>query len=385
MSRALTDVGMITSQTPGWQAEVDAFIQSAGEHAVVVSDLCRLLFPATERYLGSNTTYPSNWLPIWRKNRQVANRDVLAIYLSKQLPPGTVPAATVDMAVLTMARKELFQAMVDNLSADDLDDFLTRLAGYADDITPAAVLPGCTVLLGLYPRLRSQSKGFLDVGPEIAVDRVVLQLLRQVDDEAERTRIVEELCTGGLTPGSGLLYPRVVGRIRTRAAHPRRRVQSGSSGRFARAPSRQYGAGGGRAGTAVALATGLAEDPATAGTSITSRRRRRRRAVGFTSAQVRPGGRERGERTEQALRWQPLNRVAMTRRSQPWWIGWRCPRGRPAPYVVAHLWASAGRLPELSADDGPGDKAGHQPSKRSSVRSAADGPPFLSALSPPMR
>ena len=77
-----------------------------------------------------------------------------------------------------MARKELFQAVVDSLSADDLDDFLARrLAGCEDEIAPAAVLPGCTVLLGLYPRLRSQSKGFLDVGPEFAVDRVVLQLL----------------------------------------------------------------------------------------------------------------------------------------------------------------------------------------------------------------
>jgi hypothetical protein len=195
MSRALTDVGMITSQTPGWQAEIDALVQCADEHAAVVSDLCRLLFPATERYLGSNTTYPSNWLPIWRKNRQVAHPDVLAIYLSKQLPPGTVPAATVEMAVLTMARKELLQAVVDSLSTDDLDDFLARLAGYEDEIAPAAVLPGCTVLLELYPHLRSQSKGFLDVGPEFAVDRVVLQLLHRVSDEAERTRAVEELCT----------------------------------------------------------------------------------------------------------------------------------------------------------------------------------------------
>ena len=81
------------------------------------------------------------------------------------------------MAILTMARKELFQAVVDSLSADDLDDFLARLAGCEDEIAPAAVLPGCTVLLGLYPRLRSQSKVFLDVGPEFAVDRVVLQLL----------------------------------------------------------------------------------------------------------------------------------------------------------------------------------------------------------------
>jgi KAP family P-loop domain len=212
MSRALTDVGMITSQTPGWQAEVEAFTQSAGEHAAVVSDLCRLLFPATDRYLGSNTTYPSSWLPIWRKNRQVANPHVLAIYLSRQLAPGTVPTATMEMAVLTMARKDLFQAVVDSLSADDLDDFLARLAGYADDIASAAVLPGCAVLLELYPRLRRQSKGFLDVGPEFAVDRVVLQLLRRVDDEAERTSIVEELCTtvAGFTGRIRLLH--LVGR-----------------------------------------------------------------------------------------------------------------------------------------------------------------------------
>lgn len=196
MSRALTDVGMLTSQTPGWQGEFDAFIASAREHGPVVSDLCRLLFPATERYLGnSNTTYPSNWLPIWRKNRQVAHPGVLGIYLSKQLPPGMVPAATVEIAVGAMTRKELFQAVVDDLSADDLDDFLARLAGYEDEIAPDAVLPGCTVLLGLYPRLRSQPRGFLDVGPEFAVDRVVLQLLRRVEDEAERTKIVEELCT----------------------------------------------------------------------------------------------------------------------------------------------------------------------------------------------
>jgi hypothetical protein len=212
MSRALTDVGMITSQTPGWQAELDAFIQSAGEFGAVVSDLCRLLFPATERYLGSNTTYPSNWLPVWRKKRRVANPDVLGIYLSKQLPPGTVAATTVEMAVLAMARTELFQAVVDNLPGDDLDDFLARLAAYEDEVAPEAVLPGCIVLLGLYPRLRSKSKGFLDVGPEFAVDRVVLQLLRRVDDEAERTRIVEELCTtvAGFTGRIRLLH--LVGR-----------------------------------------------------------------------------------------------------------------------------------------------------------------------------
>lgn len=212
MSRALTGVGMLTSQTPGWQAEINAFIESSGEYGPVVRDLCRLLFPATERYLGSNTTYPSSWLTIWRKNRQVANPNVLGIYLGKQLPPGTVPAATVELAVTAMARQELFQSLIDSLEPNDLDDFLARLAGYEEEIDPDAVFSGCTILLGLYPRLRERSNGFFDMGPEFAVDRVVLRLLRRIDSEAERTRIVEELCTAvtGFTGPIRLLH--LVGR-----------------------------------------------------------------------------------------------------------------------------------------------------------------------------
>jgi hypothetical protein len=194
MSRALTDVGMVTSQTPGWQSEVDAFVESAGAHGPVISDLCRLLFPASERYLGSNTTYPSDWLATWRKERRVAHPQVLAIYLGKQLPPGTVPAVAVEMAVGAMGRRELFQALVDSLSDDDLEDFLARLAAYEDEIPPAGVLPGCAVLLGLYPRLPSQPRGFLGVEPGLAVDSVVLRLLRRLDGQTERTPIVEELC-----------------------------------------------------------------------------------------------------------------------------------------------------------------------------------------------
>jgi KAP family P-loop domain len=315
MSRALTDVGMFTSQTPGWQEEVHAFIQSAGDHALVVTDLCRLLFPATERYLGSNTTYPSNWLPIWRKKRQVASPDVLAVYLSKQLPPGSVPAATVEIAVAAMPRKALFQAVVDNLSADDLDDLLTRLAGYEDDIAPDAALPGCTVLLGLYPRLRTQSKGFLDIGPEFAVDRVVLQLLRRVDDVTERTGIVEELCTAvtGFTGRIRLLH--LVGR----RPNPdmERLIPAAESDRLFRQVCREIRHSAAAQVTAERdplqlLAAALAEDPAdredidrlledddtAAALLLSAPAQVRSQAVGSVAMQ-----------TEQVLRWQFLGSV----------------------------------------------------------------------------
>ena len=315
MSRVLTDVGMVTSQSPGWQAEVDAFIQSAGEQGTVVADLCRLLFPATERYLGSNTTYPSSWLPIWRKKRQVANPDVLAIYLSKQLPPGILPAATVEMAILTMARKELFQAVVDSLSADDLDDFLARLAGCEDEIAPAAVLPGCTVLLGLYPRLRSQSKGFLDMGPEFALDRVVLQLLRRIDDEAERTRIVEELCTdvAGFTGRIRLLH--LVGRRPN--PEMERLIPAAESDRLFRQVRSEFRHANAAQVAAERdplwlLATALAEDPADRGDIDNLLHDDTAAAALLLSASAQVRAREMGSvgvQTEQMLRWQFLGTV----------------------------------------------------------------------------
>lgn len=213
LSQPLTDVGMVTSRAPGWQTEINAFVQAGGDNADTVAHLCRLLFPATVRYLGnSSTPYPSSWLPLWRKQRRVASPAVLNTYLSKQLPPGTLPAATVDAVVLAMPHQRLLEGIVRAMSPGDLDDLLARLIGYEQDIPPEAVQPACTVLLDLYPRLRTGSKGMFDVGPELSLDRVVLQLLRAVAGETERTRIVEALCadTKGLTGKIRLL--RAVGR-----------------------------------------------------------------------------------------------------------------------------------------------------------------------------
>src|SRR5262249_44085676 len=98
MTSALTDAGMRTSQAPDWKDAVLGFTASAGPYEPVVQDLFRLLFPATERYLGGTTSYPSEWLPRWRRDRRVASPEILGIYLSKQVPPGALPAATVDQA-----------------------------------------------------------------------------------------------------------------------------------------------------------------------------------------------------------------------------------------------------------------------------------------------
>jgi len=202
MTGALTSVGMHTSQAPDWQAEVAAFTGSAGPYQAVVADVCRLLFPATERYLGGTTTYGSEWLPRWRRQRRVASPEVLGIYLSKQLPAGALPAATVEQAVATLTDQAAFQALVDGVPDGGLEDLLARLEAQEEDFPAEAARPACAVLLGLYPRLRTRSLGFLDPGPELAVARVVLRLLRKVADVLERTEIVRDLC-GDVTSFTG--------------------------------------------------------------------------------------------------------------------------------------------------------------------------------------
>ncbi|MHB1873929.1 MAG: P-loop NTPase fold protein [Streptosporangiaceae bacterium] len=195
LSGALTAVGMNTSQSPNREAEVQTFTASAGPHEETAAEMCRLLFPATERYLGGSTTYGSEWLARWRAERRVASPDVLGIYLSGLLPPGTVPAPLIDQAVASLADRGAFQALVESLPDRDLEDLLARLEAHQGSFTPAAAQPASAVLLGIYPRLRTRSTGFLDPGPELAVDRVVLRLLQAVPATEQRTAIVEALCS----------------------------------------------------------------------------------------------------------------------------------------------------------------------------------------------
>ena len=194
LADALTGAGMRGGLAPDWQAEVIAFTRSAELYQGITGDLCRLLFPATERYLGGTTIYGSEWLPRWRRERRVSSPEVLGIYLSKQLPVGALPAAIVEQAVASLTDQAALQAIVDGISADSLEDLLARLGAYEEDFPAEAAQPASAVLLSLYPRLR-HSQGYLDPGPELAVRSVVLRLLRKVSNRAERTAIIENLCT----------------------------------------------------------------------------------------------------------------------------------------------------------------------------------------------
>jgi hypothetical protein len=153
--------------------------------------------------------YPRSALALWRRQRRVASPEVLSTYLIRQLPDGTLPGAMVDAVVAAMPDQGALESLLSGLSPSDLDDLLDRLTGYSVGEIPAeGVQPACTVLLGLYPRLRTGPKSVLDVGPESALDRVVVHVLGREASAGRRAVIVEALCADvqGLTGKVRLLH-----------------------------------------------------------------------------------------------------------------------------------------------------------------------------------
>src|SRR5205807_7135572 len=110
---------------------VRAFAAIAGAHRLEVEELCRLLFPATERYLGVRHD-GSGDLSQWRRERRVASPPVLAFYLNTTLPPGVVPASVLDLALASLTDRTALQAVLDGLSAEDIEDLLARLESFED-------------------------------------------------------------------------------------------------------------------------------------------------------------------------------------------------------------------------------------------------------------
>jgi hypothetical protein len=193
MRGSIAGAGAEEGDTAGHGQDIRALTAIAGIHNFAVKDLCRLLFPTTERYLGGRH-YGSHEATQWRRERRVASPAVLALYLNRTLPPGVVPASVVDLAVGSLTDRTALQAVLGGLSAEDIEGLLAGLESYEDDYPREAVEPACAVLLDTYSSLRKGSNGFLDPGPELAVGRVVLRLLRGVPDPDDRRSVVEWLC-----------------------------------------------------------------------------------------------------------------------------------------------------------------------------------------------
>jgi hypothetical protein len=171
------------------------FVDSGGRHADVVRALCERLFPASGRFLGGSA-YGSDWLHLWARERRLTHPDVLAFYLDRIVSGPMLARQRAEAAFSLLHDEGSLRSLFADWSPDDVEAAIADLEAYEQDYDPAAAVPACRALLDQLPRLRTETRGLFDFGADLVVTRVVLRLLRRVEDQSTRVSMVREIYEG---------------------------------------------------------------------------------------------------------------------------------------------------------------------------------------------
>lgn len=166
-----------------------ALIGAGGANEPVLREFFTRLFPNCARHLGG-PHYTAGFGKQWRRERRVADEGVLRFYLERRLPEGTAPAKAVTDAIAVLGDRAALTRVVEAIDDEHLESFLGRLEDYEDVFPPEAATSATGALLDQLGRLREGRRGMFDMGAGFALTRVVLRLLRRIEDESERTATI---------------------------------------------------------------------------------------------------------------------------------------------------------------------------------------------------
>ncbi|MCO7238702.1 KAP family NTPase [Aeromicrobium sp. CnD17-E] len=179
-------------ESPSLKAGVVAVIEAAGDDHEVAEALVHQLFPAGDRHLGKSV-YGSDWLKIWLKGRRVAHSDVLSLYLDRYVTDSMAAHDRAEQAFALLSDGRALDHFLRSLPADEQEDVVAALETFEGDYPVEAVVPASVTLANLLSDLPEKERGMLGFDTRIVVTRVILRLLRRIDDEDAMKEAVEEI------------------------------------------------------------------------------------------------------------------------------------------------------------------------------------------------
>ena len=165
--------------------------RSRGDRAVMESVL-EILFPATQKFL-ERSGYGTDRSADSRRQRRVACDEVLRIYLNAGLDDGALALSEVQDLVGALTDENQFAQLVDALDDQRFERALERLEDYQHEFPVEAVGIAVPVLVNRMGRLSAHSAGFLHVSPRMKASRVILRLLRRIQDLNALAESVHEI------------------------------------------------------------------------------------------------------------------------------------------------------------------------------------------------
>ena len=187
------------------QKAIDALLKDFPEDVPLIRALFNRLFPVALQYV-ENSSYGSDWLGTWRTAHRMAHADYLNLYFDRVAPDTLVAYRSTEGAFAVLDDAEALEAYLSELDPDQLDTILEGLTAYEKKFTTEMIVPASTTLLNLIDRIpEKKNAGMFDLSrPDLTVGRVVLRLLRKVEDEADREALVAEILAGIETYSSQL-------------------------------------------------------------------------------------------------------------------------------------------------------------------------------------
>jgi hypothetical protein len=167
-------------------------LATAGERAPVVRQLLPSLFPRCAHYFGG-PHYGDGFEREWGKRRRVAVEEVLRFYLEHRLPEGAVATTDVERAYELLGDRAALSGLFDSLEPSAVETLLRRLEAFEDEYPVACIEPAIGAVLDQMPRLREGTTHMFDVGADMAVERLVLRLLRRVENASDREALVDRV------------------------------------------------------------------------------------------------------------------------------------------------------------------------------------------------
>lgn len=191
---ALTNTSGTNFGGPGknkqFQAEIDRFIDKAGNESSVARSLILRIFPAASQYL-SNTVYGSEWSRRWRREHRLAHPEWLSAYLDR-----------VESAELSAFRKaETFIALLEDetdpssfvadIPKEQLTELYRAIGSFDLEIGVMAATYGVVALADRTKDLsETQISGIFTIGRDNIAGAAIGGLLKNLASEDDRGEVV---------------------------------------------------------------------------------------------------------------------------------------------------------------------------------------------------
>ena len=152
--------------------ELLAMLDRAGDQRSLLESVLDSLFPATQEFLGHETS-GSGWVRAWRRARRVASEEVLGIYLEAGLDERALPSTEVEELFAALTDEQVLVRLLDRFSAQQFEEALERLEDYQYDYPIEAVDIAVPVLLNRMDRLSGRTPGMFRFSPRTQANRVI--------------------------------------------------------------------------------------------------------------------------------------------------------------------------------------------------------------------